>query len=365
MLTADRIPLRPAPEELNDPMQPWSKKICFLVYDSRSGSTLLATLLNRYAGIAVSQESNVVANVLEYPATVITRENVAALLETLCGEVQFSEWRIDLEGFRSALDAHLPLSRYDFLRCLIAYTIERRGPGAAVAVIKGARPMFHREALMENLADACFIHIYRDGRAVYASKLRSSDVAGNRMERNIVKAAMDWRAKMTLMIDAPGVINVCYEHLLADSDGVLNGLLDRLGLEGADRDITKRSQAYSETIGARQKHLHANVNRRPDPAIAARWESELSDFDKRVYATVNRRLLLRLGYAMPVDARRAPWITRTAVRLYIVCCLLFLMLRKFRKAAVLTGTPSELKKKLIEKMHEYKAMKRRQAGPLR
>lgn len=346
-------------------MWPWSKKICFLVYDSRSGSTLLSTLLNRYAGIAVSQESNVVANVLEYPAAVITRENVAALLETLHTEVQFREWRIDRDGFRSELDPHLPLSKYDFIRCLIACTIERRDPEAVVAVIKGARQMFHRDALMEKFADACFIHIYRDGRAVYASKLRSADIAGKRMERNIVKAAMDWRSKMALMLDDPRVINVCYEALLADSDAVLRGILDRLGLEGADRDITKRPQAYSETIGARQKHLHANVSRRPDPAIAARWESELSDFDKRVYATVNRRLLRRLGYAMPVDPRRAPWIRRAAVKLYIVCCLLFLMLRKFRKAAVLAATPGQLKKKLTEKMHEYKAMKHRRAGSIR
>lgn len=329
----------------------------FLVYDSRSGSTLLSALLNQYAVLSVSQESNFVSNVLEYEReTFVQRKDISDLLAVLTDEVQFTEMDMDLDVLEEELSARLPISKKNVIAIIAEHYHQNRDPSAAFLIIKGARQMYHLNTLHEYFGESRMIHVYRDGRAVFASKLHSEDIEGNFMEKNIVMAARDWKRKMKILTGDERVVNVKYEDLLEDRNRVLNGILDQLGVADEDREVSKAAEQYSDSIGERQKHLHSNVASEPDSSIATRWKRELTMFDILVYEILNRRQLESYGYE-PVALRpECSIFTIIKAYGYILFSFVSLLVRKVKKGIILTTNPKRLRKKISEKIFEYRAV---------
>ncbi len=269
----------------------------FLLYDSRSGSTLLSSLLNRHAGVVVAQESHFISLVLENFSDEQSL-NVDGVLGLLYGEPRFVEWNVDQDILRVKLQDLGQLTYRALFDAVFFEYLKVRGEGEPeVLVVKGARHDFHLKKLKEIYSDARFICLLRDGRAVFNSKLDMVSMTGMKMSNNVFQAAYDWK-KMLRRTSGEGLIRLRFEDLLADPEREVSRLLDELGVSPAGKEINSAQQDYYRLIGKKQKHLHKNVGRDPDRKIAVKWKDRLSPAQIQLYELICARELLRNGYEL-------------------------------------------------------------------
>ncbi|TIH18573.1 sulfotransferase [Marinifilum sp. JC120] len=269
----------------------------FILYDSRSGSTLLSSLLNRHAGVVVAQESHFISLVLENfkDEQAMT---VGGLLDLIYLEPRFVEWNVDREVLRSRLDEFDQLTYRIVFDVVFAQYLKVRGEGEPeVLVIKGARHDFHLKQLKKIYSDSKFIFLLRDGRAVFNSKLNMVSLTGMKMSNNIFQAAFDWK-RMLHRLDGETLIRIRFEDLLANPEGEVVHLLDALDVSLAGKVISSTQQDYYQLIGKKQKHLHKNVGRDPDRKIALKWKDILSPAQIQLYELICARELLENGYEL-------------------------------------------------------------------
>ncbi|NDV21837.1 sulfotransferase [Desulfovibrio sp. JC022] len=269
----------------------------FIIYDSRSGSTLLSSLLNRHAGVVVAQESLFISLVLENFRDEKSM-TVNGVLDLLYSEPRFREWNVDRDILRSRLNRLDQLTYRAVFDTVFGEYLKIRGEsGPEVLVIKGARYDFHLDMLRKIYPDSQFIFLLRDGRAVFNSKLDMVSVTGMKMSNNIFQAAFDWK-RMLGRLKGQSLIRLRFEDLLADSEGAVTRLLGVLGVSPTGKEITYTQQDYYQLIGKKQKHLHENVGRDPDRKIAVKWKDILSPAQIQLYELICARELLENGYEL-------------------------------------------------------------------
>jgi hypothetical protein len=277
--------------------KPTARRFAFLLYDSRSGSTLFAALLNRYRDVAVSLESSFVARMIEYPHPLITTHQVQHLVDHLFAEVQFREWgltRNEVEGCVVGLGDRR--SKQEVVHSLLHLYFTKRDDTAGMCVLKSSA--FHHIRLLRAwYPDALFVHIVRDGRAVYCSKRSSRSVNGRPMQRNLIKAALDWRRNVrTAQKFSECVATVRFEDLVRDPDHVLAHVLNLLEVPPAGRVTTKHQGDYHRQIGAAQAHLHPNAGKPPQHDRTDHWRNVLSVREVALYEKIAGRELRLHGY---------------------------------------------------------------------
>ncbi|WP_320175170.1 sulfotransferase [Maridesulfovibrio sp.] len=269
----------------------------FILYDSRSGSTLLSSLLNQYAGVVVGQESHFISLVLENyrDEKLLTVDGV---LELLYSEPRFVEWNVDREQLRSRLTGLGDLSYRAVFDAVFKEYLEVRGERLPeVLVIKGARHDFHMAKLKTIYSDARFVFLLRDGRAVFNSKLDMVSLTGMKMSNNVFQAAFDWK-NMIQRVAGESVIRLRFEDLLAAPEREVVRILDEFGVSPEGKKVVASQQDYSQLIGNRQKHLHQNVGKAPDRAIAEKWKERLSPAQIQLYELICAQELLQSGYKL-------------------------------------------------------------------
>lgn len=269
----------------------------FLIYDSRSGSTLLSTLLNRHAGVVVAQESLFISLVLENFRDEQSM-TVDGVLDLFYSDPRFCEWNVERDILRSSLKGLGGLNYRAVFDAVFAEYLKVRGESyPEVLVIKGARYDFHLAMLRNIYPDSQFIFLLRDGRAVFNSKLDMVSVNGMKMSNNIFQAALDWK-KMLSRMNEKTLIRLRFEDLLAAPKWEIARVLDALGVSVAGKEITSAQQDYYQLIGKKQKHLHTNVGRLPDRRIAVKWHERLSPSQIQLYELICARELIRNGYKL-------------------------------------------------------------------
>ena len=269
----------------------------FLLYDSRSGSTLLSSLLNCYAGIVVTQESHFISLILENYRDERAM-TVDGLLDLIYSEPRFCEWNVERAKLDGRLTGLEQLTYRAVIDAVFAEYLAVRGEREPeVLLIKGARHDSHLSKLREIFVDVRFISLLRDGRAVLNSKLDMVSLTGMKMSNNVFQAAFDWKKMLRRLADQP-MIRLRFEDLLANPEFEVSHLLDVLGVSDAGRERTSSQQDYYQLIGRKQKHLHKNVGKKPDRKIAVKWKDRLSPAQIQLYELICSRELLDNGYEL-------------------------------------------------------------------
>lgn len=279
--------------------------LSFLLYDSRSGSTLFASLLNRYRDVAVSHESAFVSNILEYHMPLDTQKDLARLVEFLARETQFRELELDADALLSRL-AGLPepFARKDIIREIIGFYFQGKDPHATHLVIKHP-PYYYIRTLLTMFPETRFIQLVRDGRAVFNSKRQSRSLNGFSMGSNLFHEAFNWRKCLRLSTAAGGnLLEIRYEDLMQSPEGVLERVLDFLDVPREGRIMTKSQADYYVRIGQAQKHLHKNVSRGVDGSIAHKWKRQLEPVDIYLYERLAGPMLRKYGYELTSAAMK-------------------------------------------------------------
>jgi hypothetical protein len=276
------------------------KTLSFLLYDSRSGSTLFAALLNRHAGVSVSLESAFVTRALDWLERHPGSYAAETLAEFLFEEPQFRELRLDRAEVLAALNGR-GRQHHDVLESLIALCFSDAGAAARHWVIKHP-PFEHLSELQCLIPGVRFIHLIRDGRAVYNSKRQTRNVMGQYMERNPLKASLEWRRKLWMARrSCKRYLEVRYEDLITATERTLERVLDFLDAQPGERRLARSQEDYARRIGDRQRHLHPHVERPPDPTLTDRWLNELPATHVALFERVCATELRALGY--PLVAR--------------------------------------------------------------
>ncbi len=317
---------------------------------------MLSAHLNRYQGVSVSQESGFVHIVLEYPASQFESAALGALLDRLYAERQFGEMEIPRDVLQARLSAGgFPVDKKAIIDCIVDLYFARRDPAAEVRVLKCPRILFHLAEVVDLYPDARFIHLVRDGRAVFSSKRRSRSIKGSAMERNLLKAATDWRRRLRVSRRFPErLAELRYEDFLADPDGCVGKVLDHLDVSGDGRVPTKDIGAYSGTIGSSQQHLHTNVGGKLDASRVDQWKNHLSAAEVVAYEWCNGTELRRCGYAPLYESKDIGLGLRLAAMGVLVASVVHYVGSRTRNLFYLAFVRKTLWQRLVTKSYEYK-----------
>ena len=272
----------------------------FLIYYPRSGSTLLSARLDRFEDISVTVESKLMREVLlaERKLSRATSPGEAYDLVEKAGRISnlglsresFSRHLEDSEGYGVEEVTHAILSAY----------FEATGPDSKVWVVKDGLNGYWIERISKELPDAKFIHVVRDGRAVFNSVLRTSCYYGTEynIARDPVSVSRSW-SRFVAKVNGfaarnPGRCVVHrYEDLLADEEGELDRLRRSFGLGDGRREEVN---GYYERMPERDRAIHDLVSGETVPGRAGAWKEELDRGYRMVFEYGARRTLKELGY---------------------------------------------------------------------
>jgi hypothetical protein len=311
----------------------------FIIGCGRSGTTLLRTILNRHADIAIPLESLFIIDYLKAAA----RHEISFLISMLMREPEISEWGIrpqveDFKGCQSISDVIIQLHQ------IYLQAEDKKSWGQKT-------PRFVRETalLLEHFPDALFIHVVRDPRAVVSSLIHS-----NVHHSNAYHASLRWRMDVKKGLELEErhhrlVIRVHYEDLVRNPENTLRQILEFLNLV-YDPAILQQDESSVAEYSMFYRNIHANLDRDPTDRYIDKWKDKLSSADIEVVEALTQVYMQRLGYEPVIENPVLPRGYKTWARFYRLIglirqtirylryrrkYLLFLIWRKWRLGSLL------------------------------
>lgn len=252
------------------------KKLLFLLYDERSGSTLFSSLLNRYKGISVSQESEFVTRIFEFSGD-LSVDNFDQLVLFLNDEPQFKDFDIDLNMVkRRVANIEIPVTEKKLIEIIVDEYFTQRDSDAEYLIIKHS-PYLHLDRIRNLFPEVSFLHIVRDARAVFNSKKNNYSLDGTVMDNNPLHASWNWIQKLKKVSKHEDItFTVRYEDLVDSTENVMNSVLQWMNIQNSLREKEKSRLDYFEGIGSRQKRLHENLIYEPISDFTYKWKNQLT-----------------------------------------------------------------------------------------
>jgi len=281
-------------------------QIGFLIYDSRSGSTLLASLLNEHPDVAVSFEAEFLISAMEHHHKTGFFPEGQTLYEMLKTDKRLSEWGIDISQlYQECISLYQKATVKNFLKTVFSH-LKRHDTSkkdACLFIIKQGLLTGYLDSLSCLYPDAYIIHIYRDGRAVYASKKKNKNIDSNLpMSSDPVKSARRWmkiQDKIGAMTKAMNICEICYEDLIINRERQLELIWAHLKLDAA-RYLSKKSEiSYATNLPDNQRKIHPLLGKPLDQSRITAWQSTLPLIEIWKYERVAHRALKARQY-MPV-----------------------------------------------------------------
>lgn len=279
-------------------------KLAIIIYDSRSGSTLLSSLLNQIEGIVVAQETSYLRFILEYRENSIRdKQALKRMVDYLYTEQQFRELNLEKQQLLNQFE----YSRYPITKTVFFQTITRTFFSTFVDlnddftyVLKMPVAHYFIEYLEQIIPNLSVIHIVRDGRAVFSSKRSSTSLDRKIFEKNLIVAALGWKRKLKRVerIKTINILNVSYENLVNDEQDVLDKIVDFLSIPVQLRGKTKSSEDYSKRIGKGQKSFHQNIGKPLQKRNIDKWKKNLNKGEILLYEYISYKELKRYKYSI-------------------------------------------------------------------
>jgi hypothetical protein len=274
--------------------------ITFLTYLSRSGSTLLASKLDKYSEIGVSIEENWEDGILKGKVKLNCEEDLDQYLMNISASKKFKFWHIDsLELKKDLLKLSFPISYKDVLAAIykqffgndeIKYFIHKKGAY-----------FMHYKKVLRIFPDAKILFIDRDPRGIYNSQKKSIDsITGKCMRSNPVRFAIYYkksRLVVNRILNKPFFLKTSYEKLITDEKDELSRILKFIGLKRIS--TINQSNDYFNKIPETQRHLHGNIKK--DKIVKQRmqgWQKELDDCDVAFLQCVLKKEIKELDYVI-------------------------------------------------------------------
>lgn len=285
------------------------KQIVFLLYDSRSGSTLLSRLLNDFKDIGVTVESNFMVSLLKLEKYFLVVEpDFELIAQKIINMDRFKNLKINENDIIQDMKQK-PITIGAFVENLLNIYFSREKPGADIWIIKDGSNGHFARYIIETLPTAKFIHIIRDGRAVLNSRMKTVNPYGNKksMSRDPLTTARHW-VRLVSTIDTVSTdypehfLEVKYEDIIINTDRELQRIREFLGLHPCRIDTSSQDNYYSKIV-KKEQMIHTLVNEEPKIARCNAWKKELPDNYRKLFELIAGNTLKQKGYSLDKDIK--------------------------------------------------------------
>lgn len=276
-------------------------KTVFLLYDSRSGSTFLSSRLDAYDDFFVTIESNYMRALLLHEKQ-LPHMSPPEVFDFLLGKERVSNLKLDRQSFEQSLKAAGRVDVASVHRAVLDAQLvdpQDKDDLSACFVKDGANGLWVHK-VHQCIPDALFVHVARDGRAVYNSKNKTLRpyAKGRNMSRDPLTAARVWSNFVDTVDDfarahVDSVLQVRYEQLILDPEAVVS---DIRRFVGAQEDMSTSESEYAGKIPEREKGIHSLVGRDADQSRLEGWRREADANELIVFDHFARQSLQRYGY---------------------------------------------------------------------
>jgi len=269
-----------------------NKKIGFLVYVGRSGSTMLASLIDSCDDIDVLPETHFITKIIALGYKEIRFKDFNDVVNLIFSEKQFADLNIKRDDiFDNFNSSKFPYSKKDFILKLLEIICQKLCFNAPTLLIKTSL-VSNMSVVNKYFPESFIIHLIRDVRGVHRSRLQtlkhySRDNPGDLS----IYCAYMWSRQTKVYSENPTTINVRYEDVLEDYHVQINILRKHIGLVES-----KISVSNGYRIGSSQMHLHKNVGYEINSKHANKWMKELSHPQISILTAISKSQLSKFNY---------------------------------------------------------------------
>lgn len=265
----------------------------FIIGCQRSGSTMLGAMLGAHHDMVCLPEAQFIGEFAPpHPGVSL---DARALLDRIERSWRFRLWGFDLAGARPSGEA-VPMRFAEVIEWLVARYAEHVGkPLAGVWIEQQPGHVQRVHHLASHFAEARFLHLIRDGRAVAAS-LMACDWGPNR----ILAAAKYWQERIALGLAAETafgptrVRRVTYEDLVAQPETQLRRIAEWIGVDYEPAMV----HPTGIDMSAFASFDHGLVGRPIEAKRASDWTDRLSPRAIEIFEAQTGDLLPLMGYRL-------------------------------------------------------------------
>jgi predicted transposase YbfD/YdcC len=265
---------------------------------ARSGSTLLARELDALSNVAVTIEEDIPDGIVKgHPVELHNEKEVDQYLDEIFQGEKLRSWNVQRESLKTEIFRHTnyPVHYDHVLRSLHALYFARHD--SSVVVHKKGSYYRAIERVRELFADAKFIHVVRDPRAVYNSQKKSRDsFTGKPMTTKLLTFCFRYKHAMRLTRKHKGhnyFYELRYEDIIDQRNEAIARLAGFMNVEGLSE---QEDTSYYSRIPDKQKALHANVREHIVSERKHAWKSELKAREIFLLQTLLKKEMREKGY---------------------------------------------------------------------
>jgi hypothetical protein len=274
----------------------------FIVGSERSGTTLLATLIDRHPEIAVPPETHFFVNTRKRSFDPYPEGKRADLMKNVTEGRRMKEAGIPVSELSARFSQYPADLRHLFQAALETYA---QTHNKRICAEKTPSHLFHVNRILECYPKARFIYIFRDGRDVVASLLKMP-WRKNDSERRLIDY---WTRCMELGFEYDNRLpdqwlNIQYETLVQNPEATLGRVMRFIGLEFVPSQLVPADPAAIESP-RKKVWWHMAVTKEIDASQVQKWRAA----DPAVVylrTRLMRRQLVRAGYTVQLDALPTP-----------------------------------------------------------
>ena len=285
----------------------------FVVGVGRSGTTLLRMMLDAHPDLAIPPETHFLNPFIQASGRI--RFNPRSATRTIVEDERrrWNDFGLSDQDLLAAFEAIEPFNTSDALRAFYRLYAEKHGKHRW----GDKTPDYIRKMkkLQKTLPEARFIHVIRDGRDAGLSQ--NSRIA--KRGRDPIpprEMARRWRKRVVKAREDAGevehYIEVRYEDLIADTEGVLRRVCEHVEIEfepimlryheRAEERLQEMAGALPAKKGRPEREAgeriaaHAMTTKPPDAGRLQVWKEEMSEAENAEFEEAAGYLLDELGY---------------------------------------------------------------------
>lgn len=257
-----------------------AKRIFFLTYLNRSGSTFLSSFLDDFKEIAVGIEEDFPDGLSRGKCFIKDKVELHSYVEKLeKSSNKFKFWKLDsLDVKGDLLKNSFPITYSEVLKSLLSLYFHRNP--ANIWIHKHGEYILYIDQLLGLFPKAKFLFITRDPRAIYLSQISTKDSIKDKPMTlsldHFTHRYIKYMKQVNIYRKTPKLHVIKYEDLILKEEMAITKLLSFLGVDSAKKNNRTK---YVDKIPDSQIHLHRNLKYGPLTENINKWEKKLSKLE--------------------------------------------------------------------------------------
>lgn len=284
------------------------KKPIFIVGCPRSGTTILAKILNNHSQIASATEIhffNHLCTLKKYDWTNLDEDFLKRFFNETRVEDFCSLLKLSFEEFKEQFNEIEPDKSLDTVSQnqkrifdTMMLTLLKKN-NKSICCEKTPQHLLSVERILGVYKDAKIIHLIRDGRDTVNSLIkmpwRPEGLLNNsRFWKKYAKLGMEIKDK--LQSQTENYIDIKYEDLLLNPEASIEKLTQFIGIDFEENMLSNQKEANSNIFSSWESSWKHKAMEELDSTRVGAWQKELSDKDQTLLNWHLRKELSALGY---------------------------------------------------------------------